>query len=108
MTVGIKADSIEPAELIYVKIGGDSVKQLINLIEKREHGILLDFGSNGKIPDSARDMITECSKTYSSDYGIMLAFYEFYQQRVRTLYGKENTDQKHLYDPRSRVYKAKL
>ena len=48
MTVGIKADSIEPAELIYIKIGGDSVKQLISLIEKRERGILLNFGSNGK------------------------------------------------------------
>lgn len=38
MTVGIKADSIEPAELIYIKIGGDSVKQLISLIEKQRAG----------------------------------------------------------------------
>ncbi|MBP3480969.1 MAG: helix-turn-helix transcriptional regulator [Clostridia bacterium] len=103
MTVGIKADSIEPAELIYVKIGGDSVKQLINLIEKREHGILLDFGSNGKIPDSARDMITECSKTYSSDYGIMLAFYDFINS-VYEHYTEKKIPTKNIYMTRAVEY----
>lgn len=76
-TVEIKSDSIEPFSLIYIKLFGESVKQLTSLIEKREEGCLLDFSGNGKIIDAAQDLITECGKTFNTDFSIMLCLMEF-------------------------------
>lgn len=103
VTVSIKADSIEPPTLICIKIGGDTVKTLISLIEKRENGIMLDFGNNGKIPDSARDMITECAKTYSSDYGILLSFYDLVNS-IHEHYMDKKIPTKNIYMTRAVEY----
>ena len=73
------------------------------MIEKRERGILLNFGSNGKIPDSARDMVTECAKTYSSDYGILLAFYDFINS-VYEHYTEKKIPTKNIYMTRAVEY----
>lgn len=101
--VNVKADSIEPITLIYIKIGGDSVKQLVAMIEKRDSGSFLDFGNNGKIPDSARDLIMECSKPYSSDYGLMLSFYDFINS-IYEHYMEKKIPTKNVYMTRAVEY----
>lgn len=76
-TVHLKADSIEPLGIIEIHIKGDNAKDIFSLIEKKENGIILKLQNDSKIRDCAQDLVVECSKSYVTDYGIMLAFYEF-------------------------------
>ena len=103
VNVKLKADSIEPTVLISVRIGGDSVKSLLSMIEKRESRIVLDFGNNSKIRDSARDMITECAKTFSSDYAVMLSFYDFINS-IYENYVEKKIPTKNIYMTRAVEY----
>ncbi len=96
MSVNVKADSIEPIILISIKISGDAVKSFLSLIDKKQNGILLDFESNSKIIDSARDLITECAKTYGSDYAVVLSFYDFINS-VHEHYTEKKIPTKNVY-----------
>ena len=75
--IKIKSDSIEPFTLIYIHILGKSAQSIISTIEKRENSHMLNLGINSRIYDTANDLISECSKSYNTDYGILLAFYDF-------------------------------
>lgn len=76
-TVQIKADSIEPLVIVSVKVIGSSAYKLASVVQNHNDDIYMKMDDNKKICECARDLVTECSKTYSSDYGIMLSFYEF-------------------------------
>ena len=75
--IKIKSDSIEPFTLIFIHIAGKSAQSIISAIEKKEGGHMLSLGLNSRVYDTANDLISECSKSYSTDYGILLAFYDF-------------------------------
>ncbi len=72
-----KADSIEPFSLIQIQIGGKGISPVIANIHTRENSNILNFGTNNKIIDCANDLIVECSKTYRSEYAILMMFYDF-------------------------------
>ena len=72
------------------------VKSFLSLIDKKQNGILLDFESNSKIIDSARDLITECAKTYGSDYAVVLSFYDFINS-VHEHYTEKKIPTKNVY-----------
>lgn len=76
-TAQFKADGIEPFTLISVRVAGEGLNEILHIIEKKENGILLHLGTNVEICDTARDLVNECSVSYSTDYSIMLALYEF-------------------------------
>ena len=103
MSVVVKSDSIEPVVMICVKISGESVKSFLSLIDKKQNSIILDFDSNGKIADSARDLITECAKTYSSDYAIILSFYDFINS-MHEHYTEKKIPTKNVYMTRAVEY----
>ncbi len=72
-----KADSIEPATAAVISISGEDAHELVAVVEKKGQGAILDFGSDSRPADAALDIVSECSKDYRSDYGVMLAFYDF-------------------------------
>ncbi len=73
----IMSDNTETLSVISVRISGEALKTLFFAIEEKENGIVMHLENNHKIIDSAHELITECSKSYSSDYSILLCFYEF-------------------------------
>ena len=75
--IKLRADSIEPFTLIQIYISGKSIAGVVSTIEKKENSLLLNFDNNNKIPDTAYDLIIECSKTYKNDFGIILCVYDF-------------------------------
>ena len=99
----IKADNIEPFTVMAVNLSGEASKLLYDMIEKREQDLIMNFSGNGKIIDSARDLITECSKTYASDYGIMLAFFEFLNS-IDDHYTEKKIPSKNVYMTRAVEY----
>lgn len=102
-TLIIKADNIEPFTVITVNISGDSAKQIYSMIEKSNRDLILNFSGNVRITDSAHDLITECSKTYASDYGVMLAFYEFINS-IDDRYAEKKIPSKNVYMTRAVEY----
>lgn len=72
-----KADSIEPFTLICVRVYGNGLNEIINIIDKKEKGVLMHFGTNVDVCDTARELVNECSVGHSTSYSIMLAMYEF-------------------------------
>lgn len=99
-TAKIKADSIEPATIIGVRMTGESLKSLVAMIERRGSTLQLEFGSNGKITDCAVDLISECTNSFSSDYGIMLALYELLSSLYK-FYTEKRIPTKNIYMTRA-------
>ena len=75
--ISIKSDSIEPFTLLLIHITGKSTHSIIAAIEKCENGPMLNLGINSRVYDTANELIGECSKSYNTDYSILLAFYDF-------------------------------
>lgn len=102
-SVRVKADSIEPASLIAVRMTGESLKDLAAMLERRGNPLRLEFGSNGKIADCAGELIRKCSDSYGSDYGIMLAFYELLSS-LYEFYTEKRIPTKNIYMNRAVEY----
>lgn len=98
-----KADSIEPFSLIEIQFGGRSAESIISSIERREKSPVLNFLSNFKIVDSAFDLIVECSKTYHTDYSILLTFYDFINS-INEHYMDKKVPTKNVYMTRAVEY----
>lgn len=103
ITLQIKSDSIEPFTAITIRISGEASKQLFSQIEKREQDIVMKLSSHGKVIDSARDLVTECGKSYSSDYSVMVAFYEFINS-IDDYYTEKKIPSKNVYMTRAIEY----
>ena len=103
ITLLIKSDSIEPFTAITIKIGGEASKQLLSQIEKREQDSIMKFSSHGKVIDAARDLVTECGKNYSSDYSVMVAFYDFINS-IDDYYTEKKIPSKNVYMTRAIEY----
>ena len=102
-TVKLRADSIEPFTVIQIHITGKSVPSILSLIEKRESNTVLNFGANSKVLDTAYDLITECSKTYRTDYGILLCLYDFINS-IDEQYMEKKIPTKNVYMTRAVEY----
>ena len=98
----IKADSIESATAIILNVCGRSLERLYKLIEKRSDNLIPVFESSG-ICDAARDLVSECSAEYSSDYGIMLSFYGFLNS-IYEYYSEKKLSTQNTYMKRAVEY----
>ncbi len=98
-----KADSIEPFSLILIQIGGKGLSTTVSNIFSRENNNILSFGINNKILDSAFDLIIECSKSYRSEFGVLLAFYEFVNS-IDEYYIEKKIPTKNVYMTRAVEY----
>ena len=99
-SVRIKADSIEPATVIGVRMSGESLGALIAMMERRGSAFQLDFGSNGKIIDCAIELVNECANSFGSDYGIMLSLYELLSSLYK-FYTEKRIPTKNIYMTRA-------
>ena len=102
-TAKIKADGIEPITAITIYISQNDADSFVSQIKEKENGNFLNFGTNQKICDSANDLITECSKQYSTDYSIMLCFYEFINS-INEHYTEKKNKTKNVYMTRAIDY----
>ncbi len=98
-----KADSIEPFSLIQIHINGKGISSIIANIQNRQNSNILNFGTNNKICDCANDLIVECSKTYSSDFAILLMFYDFLNS-IEEHYVDKKIPTKNVYMTRAVEY----
>lgn len=102
-TAKLKADSIEPFTLIQIHISGKSISSIVLTVEKKENSLQLNFDNDNKIPDAAYDLIIECSKTYKSDFGIVLSMYDFVNN-IEEHYMEKKIPTKNVYMTRAVEY----
>ncbi len=102
-TAKIKADSIEPFTIITIYISQKDADAFVMQIRAKESSSFLNFESNRKICDSANDLITEITKSYSTDYSILLYFYDFINS-VNEHYTEKKNKTKNVYMTRAVDY----
>ncbi len=102
-SIKLKSDSIETLNAIQIHIGGKNAAEFISNIENKANGKIINFGTHGRVLDTACDLIAECSKTFRSDYSILLSFYEFINS-INELYSEKRVPSKNVYMSRAVDY----
>ena len=99
----LKADSVEPWELIIVELCGTQVDVIAFKTQSGSNTPVLSFGRSGGLVSAANDLYNECCQSYENNFGILCAFNQF-MRCIDDNFGDKKIPSKNFYMSRAIDY----